>query len=158
MAHADLRFKAAARKLPAQLALWATLVFVQATGMAAAAAENLSIVAQVDKTTTKLGEPINLTIRFSGNLSEIHFAPVTLPQGLLVVARSQSTNITVHEGALERSLAMTYVLLPQHTGTFQLGPFPVVRGQQTLKTDPITITVLKSTLPPESAPHERFTL
>ena len=157
MAHASLRFKVAARKTPAPLALWATLVFVQATGMAAAA-EHLSIVAHVDKTTTKLGEPITLTMSCSGDLSTVQVAPVTFPQGLLVVARSQSTNITVHEGALERSLAMTYVLLPQHTGTFQLGPFPVVRGQQTLKTDPITITVLKSTLPPESAPHERFTL
>jgi hypothetical protein len=60
---------------------------------------------------------------------------------------------------MERSITLTYVLVPQRDGTFQLGPFQVEHKGATIPTEPITITVEKAALPPSLSPHgERVTL
>lgn len=122
-------------------------------------AQDLSFSAKVDKTTVDLGEPINLTIMLSGDVTGVKLPPLQLPEGFAVVAQSQSTNFSIRAGAAERSVGLLYVLVPQQAGTFQLGPFEMIHRERMLKTEQIEITVKKPAVPPQIKSHgERFTL
>lgn len=131
-----------------------------AVGLAAlAAAEELTFSAKVDKTSVKIGEPIQLTITLSGDVAGIELPAFQFPDGFSVEARSQSTNFTLRSGATERSVSLAYVLIPQQGGTFQLGPFYIEHNGTTVPTEPITITVEKPALPPTlKSDGARFTL
>ena len=122
-------------------------------------AQDLLFSAKVDKTTVNVGDSINLTLSLSGDLSGIEVPAFQFPEGFVTLARSQSTNVAFRAGAMERSMNLTYVLVPQQAGTFQFGPFQVQQGKTVFKTSPISITVKKSALPPNLPPtRERFTL
>ncbi len=136
------------------------MVWVAMFSVAALAqAEELSFSARVDKTTVNVGDPITLTITLGGDLSGVEMPPFSLPEGLTVAARSQSTNFAFRNGASERSTSLLYILVPQRAGTFKLGPFTITHRHKEVKTDPIELTVNKPALPPHFKPQgERFTL
>lgn len=127
-------------------------------------AQDLTISAQVDKTTVDVGTPITLTITLSGDLNGVRLPPVQLPEGLAIIGRSQASNFSVRGGAVERSTALIFAIMPQRAGTFHLGPFTVEgaknKHQQPIRTEPIEITVKKSAVPPNLQAPEggRFTL
>lgn len=122
-------------------------------------AQDLVFSAKVDKTTVNLGDPMNLVITISGDVSGVQVPPLQLPEGFVVLARSQSTNFSIRSGAMERSTSLNFVLVPQKAGTFKLGPFSLTRQKKTLQTEPIEITVKKPVLPPKlPSSGERFTL
>ena len=110
--------------------------------------QDLIFSASVDKTTVVLGDPIQLTLTISGDIAGVELPPLQLPEGIVVVGRSQSTNFSLHAGAVEQSMSVVYVLIPQRAGTLELGPFTVSRHQQQLKTSPIAITVKKAPFNP----------
>ena len=142
-----------------RLIRWA--VWILGFGVAAFAfAQDLTFSAKVDKTTVDLGDPISLTITLSGDLSGIQLPALQLPEGFVVAGRSQSTNFSIRAGAMERSMSLLYVLIPQRAGTFQLGPFRIEHQHRNVQTDPIEITVKKPALPPslKTPQGERFTL
>lgn len=119
------------------------------TGLSAVAwADDLSISAQVDRTTVDVGSPVTLTITLKGDLSGAQLPPPELPEGFVIVARNQSTNFSMHAGVTERSTGLAFVLVPQRAGTFTLGPFKVRQHKQELETSTIEITVKKPVLPP----------
>lgn len=122
-------------------------------------AQDLTFSAKVDKTGVNLGDPIQLTITLAGELSGVQVPAFTFPEAFAVLARSQSTNFSIRGGAAERSVSLLYVLVPRREGTFQLGPFEVTHQKTVVKTEPIEITVKKSSLPPSIQPQgERYTL
>ena len=122
-------------------------------------AQDLAFSAKVDKTTVNLGEPINLVIALSGDVSGVQLPPLQLPEGFVVLARSQSTNFSIRAGAMERSTSLNVVLVPQKAGTFKLGPFSLTRQKKTLQTEPIEIIVKKPVLRPNLPSNgERFIL
>ena len=122
-------------------------------------AGELRISAAVDKTTVNVGEPLTLTLTVSGDIAGAKLRPPQWPEGFTVAAQSQQTNFSINAGVTERSTGLVYVLVAQKAGAFKLGPFTVVREQQTLDTEPIDVTVEKSALPPNLQPQgERFTL
>ena len=124
-----------------------------------ARAQDVTFSAKADKTTVNVGDPINLTVTLSGDLTGVELPSVKFPEGFVVAGSSQSTEFSFHGGATERSLSLNYVLIPQQPGTFQLGPFQLKRRDTTVPTEPITITVEKPPLPPRVRPQgERFTL
>ncbi len=124
------------------------------------AAQDLTLSAKVDKTSVDLGDPVNLTLTLSGDLTGVDVPALTFPEGFAVAARSQSTNFAIRAGVTERSMTLLYVLLPQREGTFKVGPFTVTQKKKTFQTAPIEIIVKKPALPPtlKSSPRERFTL
>ena len=148
----------ASRSTAHRLIRW--VLWLVTFGIAALAwAGDLSFSAKVDKTSVELGQPINLTIILSGDLTGVELPPLEFPEGFSIAARSQSTNFSIRSGAMERSMSLIYVLVPQRLGTFQLGPFRLQHGQQELKTEPIDITVKKAPVPSPSQPQgERFIL
>ncbi len=124
-----------------------------------ARAQDLHVSAKVDKTTVNAGEPINLVITLGGDLAGAQVPQWEFPEGFVVLARSQSTNVAIRAGAMERSTSLSYVLVPQAPGTYQLGPFRAMRGTQEVQTDTIEITVKKPVLPPNLRKQgERFNL
>ena len=136
------------------------LIVFGAAALAVAWAGDLTFSAKVDKTSVKVGEPIQLTFTLSGDIDSVKLPAFEFPEEFAVAARSQATNVSVRGGTAERSTSLTYILIPQHGGAFRLGPFYVEHNGQTLPTEPIEITVEKPAVPPKlkSAPGERFTL
>ena len=126
---------------------------------AAVWAQDVSFSAKADKTTVNLGDPIQLTLTLIGDTEGVELPTPEFPEDFAVAARSQSTNFSIHAGAMERSMSLLYVLIPQRAGTFQLGPFSLIHQKKTLQTEPIQVTVEKGALPKQLQPHgERFTL
>ena len=130
------------------------------TALAApAAAQDLVFSANADKTTVAAGEPVTLTLTLSGDLEGLKLPAPTFPPEFAVGGQSQSTNFSMRAGAVERSMSLAFVLIPQREGTFKLGPFTVEHRKKEFQTAPIEITVKKSALPPKLQPQgERFTL
>lgn len=126
---------------------------------ASAWAQDLTFSAKVEKTSVEIGDPINLVLTFNGDVSGVELPPPQFPEEFAVAGRSQSTNFSIRAGAMERSTSLTFVLIPQRAGTFQLGPFLIRRHKDEFKTEPIEVIVKKSVLPPQSKPQaERFTI
>lgn len=124
-------------------------------------ADELTISVEADKTTVELGDPVTLTITLRGDLSDVDLSQLQFPEGVSIAGRSQSTSFSIRAGTMERSMSLVYVLIPQHPGAFQLGPFTIEHRHKELKTEPIDMTVKKRTLPPSQRlrpPSERFTL
>ncbi len=129
-------------------------MLLAAVGTATAAwAQDLAFSAKVDNTTVNIGDPIQLTVSLSGDISGIQLPALEFPEGFAIMARSQATNFSVRAGAMERSTSLTVILVPQHEGTFQLGPFSLQHQQRTLATEPIEVTVTKPAVPPRLEPH-----
>ena len=125
----------------------------------AQAAQDLTVSAQLDKTSVEVGEPVNLTLTLSGDLTDAQLVQPTWPQGIAVAASSQSSNFSVRNGVVDRSTAVLFVLVPQQAGTFQIGPFTIQQRNRLIKTDSIELTVKKPALPPRLSPDtDRFTL
>ncbi len=137
----------------------AIIGWVMVSVCALAWAQDLVFSAKVDKTTVNLGDPLNLVITISGEVSGVQVPPLQLPEGFVVLARSQSTNFSIRAGAMERSTSLNFVLVPQKAGAFKLGPFSLTRQKKIFQTEPIEITVKKPVLPPHvPSDGERFTL
>jgi hypothetical protein len=130
-----------------------------AAGAAVAAAQELVFSAKVDATTAAIGDPVTLTLTLSGDITGVHVPPPQFPEGITVVSRSQSTQFSMQQGVVERSVSVRYVLVPQQAGTFQLGPFTAVKHQQAFNTEPIELTVKPASPPPRRPPDTgRMTL
>lgn len=122
-------------------------------------AQDLTFSAKVDKTTVDLGDPITLTLTLSGDVAGVQWPTPEFPEAFAVASRSQATNFSIQAGTIERSTNLLYVLIPQRAGTFRLGPFRLRRGNNTIQTEPIDITVKKGAVPQDLQPHgERYTL
>ncbi len=122
-------------------------------------AQDFTFSAKADKTSVKVGDPIALTITLGGDLTGIKSPAFEFPKEFVVAARSQETSFSMRGRAVERSVSLHYVLMPQQAGSYQLGPFTIEQNGKPIKTEPIAITVEKSALPPYFQPQgERFTL
>ena len=148
------RLPSIARKV-LRLLTWAAVLGVATLAWA----DELKCSAQADKTKVNVGEPITLTLTLSGDIVGARLKALQLPEGFTVAAQSQQTNFTLNAGAMERSVGLVYVVVPQQAGTFKLGPFTVVHHEKEFQTEPIEVTVEKSALPSKFQPQgERFTL
>ena len=119
---------------------------------ALAGAQDLTFSAKADKTNVNLGDPITLTITFAGDIQGVQVPNFEFPGGFSAAARSQSSSFSIRGGVMERSVSIIYVLIPQRSGTFTLGPFVISQGKKTFKTEPIEIKIQASSLPSKEAP------
>ena len=119
---------------------------------------SITISAQVDKTAVEVGDRVTLTITVDGELTNVNMQDFNLSDGLRIVAQSRASNVSVGGGEVKRSVSLTYVLLAQEPGTFQLGPFKLVHQGQSVLTEPIEIVVKKPVVPPTQKDTQRYTL
>ena len=123
-------------------------------------ASDVSLTASLDRPQAEIGQPVTLALSLSGDLTVLKGLPkAKLPDSFQIVAQSQSSNVSIRGGAVERSISFYYVLLAREAGTFTLGPFEVERKQgKPLTADPVKVVVRKPVVPPGSQPSERFIL
>ena len=129
----------------------------------AASPTDFQVSAQVDRTTLDVGGQLTLTVTLEGNMKGAEIKPIQLPPGFIVVAQSRASNVSVRPDGVKRALSLIYVLMPKESGTFELGPFTVVRksgrrGQESVSTEPIQVVVKRPVVPPSLQRHERFLL
>lgn len=124
----------------------------------AAAADELSLTAKVDKQTVNLGDTFTLTLSLSGDIEGASLPPVALPDGLAIAARSEENQTVFSDGKPSRTVNLLFVIFAQRPGPYRLGPFAVkVKGQEH-PTQPIDITVVKPAVPPGLPSSGRITL
>ena len=131
---------------------------VYAQGRDADQQPSITISAQVDKTAVEVGDRVTLTITVDGDLTNVNMQDFNLSDGLRIVAQSRASNVSMGGGEVKRSVSLTYVLLAQEPGTFQLGPFKLVHQGQSVLTEPIEIVVKKPVVPPTQRDTQRYTL
>lgn len=121
-------------------------------------AQDVRVTAQVDHASVKVGQPVTLTVTLEGDLEQLELRPIKLPPELPAIAESRASNFSMQAGTLQRAMILSYTLLPQQPGTYQVGPFEVIHRGQKILTDPVAITVKRQVLPPGRWSATRYTL
>jgi uncharacterized protein (DUF58 family) len=129
--------------------IWVLAAALAAGTVAAEAAGEFSFSAKVDRTSVEIHNPITLVLALTGDVSSVQVPQIEFPDGFSVEGTSRATNFTLQNGTMQRSIGLTYVLVPQREGTYQLGPFIVRHGEREYRTEPIEITVTKPPVPRE---------
>jgi hypothetical protein len=111
-----------------------------------AAAQEVSILAQVDKRSVAAGDHIVLTVTL--NNAQQRFTSPDL--GGLVILRgpSEGSRVTTINGRTSISVTRTWVLTATQPGRYTIGPAKVQIGNSVLQSDPITIEVGKAAAVP----------
>jgi len=117
-------------------------------------AEDLTISADVDKKEVTLDEQMALTITVSGNVSNIPQPYIPGLNGFTAYSSGRSQNISIINGQISSSVTFTYILVPNNTGDYMLGPFNINYKGKTYSADPVNIKVLPRNSQP-SAPSQQ---
>jgi len=128
-------------------------VVVAALGVACSLAlADVQVAADLSRDTIALGETVELTLVVTGTLR--HVAEPQLPaiDGLDVVSRSSSQNVSFGTGGASATIQYVYGLRASRTGTFTIPPITLQAGGELLQTRPLTLTVTGSTQPPPTTP------
>jgi hypothetical protein len=119
--------------------------------------------ATVNQNRVAENERLQVTFTFEGkeinNLK--NYSPPPFRDFRIFSGPNQSTSMQIINGVVSASLSYSYILLPNTTGTFQIGSASIEYDGQTFKTDPITVTVIKGTSKPkednkQSVPDEEI--
>ncbi|MCX5687676.1 MAG: BatD family protein [Candidatus Omnitrophica bacterium] len=105
-------------------------------------AEDMTISADVDRREVTLDEQTTLTITVSGNASNIPQPYIPGLNGFTAYSSGRSQNISIVNGQISSSVTFTYILVPNNTGDYALGPFNINYKGKTYSADPINIKVL----------------
>jgi hypothetical protein len=127
------------RKLCMMLLSFAFLSLTHMPGQVRAS--DVSIVATVDKSEATLEDYILLKIAVEGTREE-----PALPDmfSFKVQSRGTSSQVRIENGRMSSSMEYNYLLYPQKTGSFVIGPFTVNNQGETIKSNIITVNIRKS--------------
>ena len=110
---------------------------------ASAAADELTVGAQVDKTQVSAGQLLTFSITIAGPIRQTPKVQINSFEGFQVVSTGQSQQIQVQAGQSRQALVLTYALAPTVPGTHVLGPVKVEYKGHTYETQPIEIKVVE---------------
>jgi hypothetical protein len=114
-----------------------------------AAADEVSVSARVDRTTTTVIQPVTLTITIEGTMRQV--PEPTLPNladAFNMQTAGTSSNFSFVNGKMSTSKSWNFVLYPRAAGTFTIGPAEVEFDNVVYRTEPIEIEVLEGDAPP----------
>lgn len=97
--------------------------------------------ASVNKNKVGVGEVFQLD--FSINTNGKDFTPPSLHDFNVHSGPNQSTSMQIINGAVSQSISLSYYLSAKKEGTFTIGSASIETGSNTLRSNPITITVTK---------------
>ena len=106
-----------------------------------AAADEIRLVATVDRDQIALDEYIVLTLSVEGAKEAPEFPDMP---AFKVKSRGSSSQISVINGVVSSKVEYSYILYPQKPGTFTLGPFTIARRGQTITSNVINVTVTQT--------------
>jgi len=105
-------------------------------------AEDITISADADRQEVTLNEQVTLTITVSGNISNIPQPNIPGLKGFTAYSSGRSQNLSIINGQVSSSVSFTYILVPNNTGEYSLGPFSIDYKGKTYSAGPINIKVL----------------
>jgi hypothetical protein len=119
-------------------------------------ADDITISADADSQEVSLDGQVTLTITVSGNISNIPKPDIPELKGFTAYSSGRSQNLSIINGRVSSSIAFTYILVPNNTGEYSLGPFNIDYKGKTYSTNPINIKVLpRNTQPQSSMPQSQ---
>ncbi len=122
----------------------------------AAAADDITVTARVDRETVSVNGAVTLTITVEGTMRSV--PQPTLPPletDFTVRSRGSSSNFSMANGRVSVSKSWTFALYPKKTGTFTVGAAEIEFGGATYSTDPIEIEVVEGQPAPRATQPER---
>lgn len=105
-------------------------------------AEDITISADTDKQELTLDEQVTLTITVSGNISNIPQPNIPDLKGFTAYSSGRSQNLSIINGQVSSSVSFTYILVPNNTGDYTLGPFSIDYKGKAYSAGPVNIKVL----------------
>ena len=110
-----------------------------------------SFVATVDNNKVAENDRFQLQFTFEGkNLNGLkNFNPPSLKEFRVLSGPNQSTSMQIINGVSSSSLTLSYILMPNTTGSFTIGSASIQSEGQTYTTSPIKITVIKGSQKPK---------
>ena len=108
-----------------------------------AAAEDISVQAQVDKVNLDLGDSVQFGITISGTQK---VSPIKLPplDGFNIQYIGPSRSVSIVNGSYSSSVTFNYSLLPTKEGQLTIPPLQITIAGKAYKTEPIVIHVGKT--------------
>jgi hypothetical protein len=110
-----------------------------------------SFVATVDNNKVAENDRFQLEFTFEGkNLNGLkNFNPPSLKDFRVLSGPNQSTSMQIINGVSSSSLTLSYILMPNTTGSFTIGSASIQSEGQTYTTSPIKISVVKGSQKPK---------
>ncbi len=110
-----------------------------------------SFIATVDNNKVAENDRFQLQFTFEGkNLNALkNFNPPSLKDFRVLSGPNQSTSMQIINGVSSSSLTLSYILMPNTTGSFTIGSASIQYEGQTLTTSPIKITIVKGSQKPK---------
>jgi len=107
--------------------------------------------ASVDKNPVEQNDRFEVSFTFEGSdINSIrNFIPPSFNDFKILSGPNQSTSMQIINGAVSASRTFSYILIAPSTGTFTIGSASIEYKGQTLKTEPLRITVVKGTAKPK---------
>jgi hypothetical protein len=105
-------------------------------------ADDISISSNVDKQELTLDDQVTLTITVTGNVSNIPKPTIPELKGFTSYSSGRSQNISIINGQVSSSVSFTYILVPNNTGDYTLGPFSINYQGKVYSAGPINIKIL----------------
>ena len=103
--------------------------------------EEFAVSAQVDKTELAQGEALSYSITIAGPIREEPKVNLGAVKGFHIVSSSQSHQLSVRAGQIQRSVVLSYLLTPVEPGVHTLGPVKVTYRGKVYETQPIEVKV-----------------
>ena len=122
------------------MGLWKTLLAIALLIVEAESAYGLSLTATVDKTEATLADQIILTLTIEGTEGA---GKPQLPgfPAFEVIPRGSTTRMQIINGQVNSGVDYNYILIPQKTGVFEIGPATITVGGRTIASNTITLTI-----------------
>lgn len=124
------------------------VAFISVPLRSAYSAEDAVITASVDRDHITLDEYVVLTLSVEGSREEPEVPDIP---GFTVQSRGSSSQISIVNGAMTSKVQFTYVLNPQKTGVFTIGPFTIAQRGRTISSNTVTITVAQADQQPRQS-------
>ncbi len=122
--------------------IWPVAVALMAM---AANAQEITFQAQVDRNEIAAGEPVKLTIELSNASASSGISTPDFNGMMVLQGPMESSSFSSVNGRVTRSSSKIWYLTAPQPGKYTIGAATVRIGNASLQTDPITITVSKST-------------
>ncbi len=123
-------------------------------GSSIADAADITASAKLSSPSTVVGRPVQLTLSITGT-REVGDHPEVHVDGLEISPFGRSTQFQMHNFDVQMMVDLTYQVLPLREGTYTIPPIEIRLGRQTVRTQPITLTVAPGGQPPATTPDDK---
>ncbi|MFC1544675.1 BatD family protein [Gemmatimonadota bacterium] len=96
---------------------------------------------QVQPTAVQLGGQFRLTVSVSGSMGSVPEAKIQGMKPFRIIGSSQSSQISVVNGQISAIKSVTYTVLAEREGTFELGPAILNLAGKSINSNTVSITI-----------------